>query len=84
MDCPGHFWKVKYMDRIDRLLLKAAPKDTPWQRLQKDNPYLGKTSLELLEYLDGDNYRAPDMGTQEWGKFMYALVHSESVGGLTE
>lgn len=72
------------MDRLDRLLIKATPKTEPWMRLQQSNPYIGKTCDELLNYLSGDNYRAPEMNTLEWGKFMYALIHSESVGGLLE
>lgn len=72
------------MDRVDRLLMKAKPKKKPWKLLEEDNPYLGKTADELLDYLSGDNYRAPEMRTREWNKFMYALVYAESVGGLTE
>lgn len=72
------------MDRIDRLLLKAIPRPTPVQRLQKDNPYIGKSRDELLDYLSGDNYRAPEMHTPEWDRFIYAVVHAGNIGGLRE
>lgn len=72
------------MDRIDRLIAKAVPKPSKIDRLRVDNPLMGKSSDELLDYLSGDNYRAPDMKTPEWDKFMYALVHAASDGGLTE
>lgn len=62
------------MDRIDRLLMRAKPRIQPWQRLKQDNPYSKLYHDELLEYLDGENYRAPEMGTTEWNKFIYALV----------
>lgn len=72
------------MDRIDRLMAKATLKPTLEQCMEKDNPYMGKPSNELLGYLNGDNYCAPEMGTAEWDKFMHALVRAESVGELTE
>lgn len=72
------------MDRLDRLLLKARPKPTLLDELEENNPYMGKSSDELLDYMDGNNYRAPDMKTPEWGKFMHALVHAVCVGGLIE
>ena len=65
------------MDRITKLLNKAKPKRTLSEWLEKDNPYLGKTDAALLEYLDGNNYRAPEMHTVAWEKFMYALIHAE-------
>ncbi len=64
------------MDKIDRLMRKVKPKPTICERLEKDNPYLGKTDAEILDYLSGDNYHAPDMRTREWDKFMYALIHA--------
>lgn len=72
------------MDRVDRLIAKAIPKPTLIERLQQNNPYIGKTSDELLDYMSADNYRAPNMRTPEWNQFIYAVVHAESVGGLTE
>ncbi|MEE0203510.1 MAG: hypothetical protein U0I51_23595 [Muricomes sp.] len=72
------------MDRIDRLIVRATPKPSILDRLSIYNLYLGKSCNELLDYLSGDNYRAPDMKTPEWDKFMYALVHAASDGGLTE
>ena len=74
----------KDMDRIDRLILKAKPKPSLNDKLEKDNPYIGMNSNDLLDYMSGDNYRAPEMGTIEWTKFIYALMHSPSVGGLDE
>lgn len=67
------------MDRIDRLLEKARPKPSLLDKLGMDNPYMGKTSDELLDYLSGDNYRAPEMRTSEWNKYIYAVVHARSM-----
>lgn len=64
--------------------MKAMSKADPWERIQQNNTYMGKTCDELLSYLSGDNYCAPEMRTPEWNKFIFALVHAESVGGLTE
>lgn len=64
------------MDKIDRLMRKIKPGPTICERLEKDNPYLGKTDAELLGYLSGDNYRAPDMHTTAWDKFIHALMHA--------
>lgn len=72
------------MDRIDRLLNKAKPKLTICEQLATDNPYIGKTDAELLDYLSGDNYRAPEMRTTAWNKFIYALIHSRTTGRLKE
>lgn len=63
------------MDRVDRLMKRAKPKPTLDDKLRKDNSYLGISSWELLEYLSGDNYRAPQMRTWEWEQFMYAMIH---------
>lgn len=80
-------WGVSYvgddMDKLDRLLERAAGSKY-LRQLGQDNPYVGKGSDELLDYLSGDDYRAPEMGTQGWDQFMYALIHAPSVGGLTE
>lgn len=64
------------MSKIDRLIQRAVDKKGTCDRLEKDNLYLGKTDAELLEFLDGRNYRAPAMHTLEWSKFMYALIHA--------
>lgn len=72
------------MEKIDRLMMKALPRLNITKRLEEDNPYLGKPCLELLELLDGGNYQAPEMKTQEWDQFMYAIVHASGEGGLTE
>ncbi len=74
----------EYMDKIDRLIEKATSKTRLFDRLETDNPYLGKTDAELLDYLSGENYRAPDMRTTAWSKFIYALMHARSTGGLKE
>lgn len=62
------------MDRIDRLISRVKPKLRPWQRLEQDNPYLGKECDELLNLMDADDYQAPEMRTREWDKFVHALV----------
>jgi hypothetical protein len=31
----------------------------------------------LLDYLDGENYRAPDMGTWVWEQFMWAMMNAQ-------
>lgn len=72
------------MDRIDRLIAKVVPKPSPIERLKEDNPYIDKSCDELLDYMSSDNYRAPPMRTPEWDKFIFALMHAESNGGLTE
>lgn len=72
------------MDKIDRLIMRALPKVRIVELLKKDNPYIGKNCSELLELLDGENYQAPEMRTQEWEKFMYAIIHSSGEGGLKE
>lgn len=70
------------MQRIDKLLIKVIPKPTPLQKLEQDNIYLGKSCNELLDYLSGDSYRAPDMRTTEWDKFIYAVIQAKSVKGM--
>ncbi len=72
------------MDKIDRLIVKATSKTRLFDRLEKDNVYLGKTDEELLDCLRGENYRAPEMYTSAWDKFMYALMHARPTGGLKE
>ena len=74
----------EYMDKIDRLIVKAMSKTRLFDGLEKDNVYLGQTDEELLDYLSGENYRAPEMRTLAWDKFMYALIHSRTTGGLKE
>ena len=39
------------MNRVDRLLKQAKPESTITERLKKDNPFLGKTDAELLDYM---------------------------------
>ena len=75
------------MDRIDRLLIKAAPRIATYQRLMKDNPYLDKPCEDLLDMMCPETpggYTAPDMGTAEWGMFICEIMHSASTWGLIE
>lgn len=46
-----------------------------------------KTCEELLDMMRPDTpegYSAPPMRTREWERFIYALLHSSSTGGLKE
>jgi len=61
------------MNRIDKLIEKVKPSSVS-NRLEVDNPYIGKSFEELTDYLSGDNYRAPEMRTWEWTQFMHALM----------
>lgn len=61
------------MNRLDWLIIKAMPKETVTERLGRDNPYLQKQFEDLLDYM-GEDYRAPEMGTPEWDKFIYAFI----------
>lgn len=72
------------MSKIDRLIEKAMGRTRLFDKLVDDNPYLGKTDAELLDYLSGENDRDPDMHTTAWSKFIYALMHARSTGGLKE
>lgn len=75
------------MNRIDRLLKKAKPKPSLVDRLKQNNPYMGKSCDELLDYMSEKNYRAPEKGTKEWNQFIFALTQSYStynVGKSTE
>lgn len=69
------------MKQIERLIQRAAQKkETLSNNLDFDNPYMGMSSEALLDYLDGDNYKAPEMGTLEWSKYMLALMAASSDG----
>lgn len=68
------------MDKLDRLLLKARPKQSVRDILSEDNPYMSKSFDELLDYMSGDNYHAPEMHTREWDKFIYAMVSVPKYG----
>ena len=72
------------MAQSDRLIKKAKPKPTIQDKLKENNPYLGKSDEELLDYLSGDNYRAPEKNTRAWEKFMFALISAPHKGGLEE
>lgn len=67
------------MKNIDNLIKKAKEQLNPKGilSLNKDNEYLGKSKAELLDYMSGDNYKAPSMHTLEWNKFMWALINAE-------
>ena len=74
------------MNRIDRLTDKARTKLAPRQCLARGNPYLWKSSVELLDMMSPDkleDYQAPEMRTPEWNKFIYALVSAYSRGKLS-
>lgn len=68
------------MSKIDKLLEKARGKTNLFDRLEQDNPYIGKTFEELTDMLSGDHYTAPPMRTREWDKFMYAMMHAVNCG----
>lgn len=75
------------MDRIDRLLMKAVPRLTTYQRLMNNNPYLDKSRDDLLDMMCPETpggYTAPDKGTPEWEMFICAIMHSASMGSLIE
>lgn len=67
------------MDRIDRLLIKALPKPTKIDKLKADNPYYGKSLDELLDCMSPRPFfgiRAPENGTPEHDKFVFALMEA--------
>lgn len=68
------------MNRLDRLMIKAKPKPTLQHRLAEDNPYLSMSFEELTDYMSGENYRAPAMGTWEWEQFIWAMMQAYSDG----
>lgn len=53
------------MRNIDSLIKKAKERLNPQgiAILKEDNEYLGKSKDELLDYLNGRNYRVPAMHT---------------------
>lgn len=65
--------------RIDVLIKRAKEQLVPQgiAILKEDNEYLGKSKDELLSYMSGNDYRAPSMHTQEWNKFLWALMRAE-------
>jgi len=67
------------MNRIDKLIEKVKP-SSALDRLEIDNPYIGKRFEELTDYLSGDNYRALEMRTWEWTQFMHVMMTAPSYG----
>lgn len=67
------------MRNIDSLIKKAKEQLDPKgiTSLNEDNEYLEKSKNELLDYMSGNNYKAPLMHTPEWNKFMWALINTE-------
>lgn len=67
------------MRSIDSLIKKAKVQLDPKgiANLNEDNEYLGKSKSVLLDYMSGDNYKAPSMNTPEWNKFIWALINAE-------
>lgn len=61
------------MYKIDRLLVKATSKSTLFDKLKKDNPYLGKSLNELLDYM-GSSDSIQKNGSCKKDKFNYALI----------
>lgn len=67
------------MDRVDRLLNKAKPRDTIHSILERNNPYLQMTYEELKEYMRyGSGKEHPKTGTIEHTKYMYALLQARA------
>lgn len=66
------------MTKVDSLIQKAERKLKPeiYEKLLIDNPFVGKAFSELLDYMSGDNYKAPEMHTPEWGKYIAALMNA--------
>lgn len=73
------------MDKLERLLHKAKLKTTPklsvTQKALLNNPYVGMSFEDLLDYLSGDNYRAPPLRTWEWTQYLCALMSAPHTGG---
>lgn len=65
--------------KIDVLIKRAKEHLEPQgiEILKEDNEYLGKFKEELLDWMSGNNYRAPLMHTPEWNKFIWALINAE-------
>lgn len=61
------------MDRIDRLIMKASPKLTPWEKLQKDNPFLELSYEELKRIKPGHPLHDLAVG-EDRVKYNYAYL----------
>ena len=67
------------MNRIDRLIARAKPKPTIFDRLKENNPFLGKSFNELLDCMCPHiptELEVPKNGTPEKDKFNYALLEA--------
>ena len=75
------------MDRVDRLITRAKPKPTIFDKLKQDNPFWGKSFDELLDCMCPHiptELEVPESGTMEIAKFNYALIealHKKRSGG---
>ena len=67
------------MRSIDSLIKRVKEQLDPKgiASMNENNEYLGKSKEELLDYMSGNNYKAPSMHTPEWNKFMWALINAE-------
>jgi len=67
---------------VDRLIQQAKEQKDPkgLKALDVNNPYIGKSFEELLDYLDGNDYRAPEKPSFEWDQFMWALIGAPKDG----
>ena len=67
------------MNRIDRLIAKAKPKKTIFEKLKEDNPFLGMSFRELLDCMCPHiptELEVPKNGTLEKDKFNVALIEA--------
>ena len=65
--------------KIDSLIKRAKEHLDPQgiSVLKEDNEYLGKSKEELLSYMSAEDYKAPSIHTQQWNKFIWALMNAE-------
>lgn len=67
------------MNRIDRLIAKAKPKKTIFDKLKENNPFLGMSFTELLDCMCPHiptKLEVPKNGTPEKDKFNYAMLEA--------
>lgn len=64
------------MNRLDRLIIKAKPKPSLYERLKVNNPYMDQSYQELIDYLDAENHNAPERGTWAWSQYISALMET--------
>lgn len=70
------------MDKLNKLIDQAKKQLDPQgvRGLQINNPYIGQSFENLLDYLSGENYRAPDKPSHEWDQYMWALMSAPHDG----